>query len=202
MASLLFEGERMNQNINDIVNRIKALEAELERELDRTGSQWRYRLIDKKVRFDQSVLKFQRQFKVNLIKYILTARPRHLLIIPFIYAVFPALVLLDLLASLYHAICFPLLGIPKVHRSDYVVFDRHHLAYLNLVEKVNCAYCSYGNGLLAYLTEIVARTEQYWCPIKHARRNLGAHKRHQYFLDYGDAERYRQELDRVREFKD
>jgi hypothetical protein len=43
-----------------------------------------------------------------------------------------------------------------------MIFDRTHLAYLNLVEKINCAYCSYGNGLAAYLREIAARTEQYW----------------------------------------
>lgn len=29
----------------------------------------------------------------------------------------------------------------------YVVFDRRHLAYLNAIEKLNCAYCEYGNGV-------------------------------------------------------
>jgi hypothetical protein len=52
------------------------------------------------------------------------------------------------------------------------VFDRYHLAYLNVLEKLNCAYA---NGLIAYVREIAGRTEQYWCPIKHARRVIGAH---------------------------
>ena len=62
-----------------------------------------------------------------------------------------------------------------MRRRDYFVFDRHHLAYLNAIEKLNCAYCSYANGLVAYVREIAGRTEQFWCPIKHARRAIGAH---------------------------
>lgn len=34
------------------------------------------------------------------------------------------------------------------------------------MEKVNCVYCSYFNGLMSYLREIAGRTEQYWCPIR------------------------------------
>jgi len=47
-----------------------------------------------------------------------------------------------------------------------------------------------GNGLLAYVTEVAARTEQYWCPIKHARRVAGAHRHYPDFVDFGDAEAY------------
>jgi hypothetical protein len=38
--------------------------------------------------------------------------------------------------------------------------------------------------------ENVARTEQYFCPIKHARKVLGTHRRYANFLDYGDADDY------------
>jgi putative component of membrane protein insertase Oxa1/YidC/SpoIIIJ protein YidD len=72
------------------------------------------------------------------------------------------------------------------------------LAYLNVIEKVNCAYCSYGNGLMAYAREIVARTEMYWCPIKHARKVLQAHPYYAGFVDYGDAQSYQNELERLR----
>ena len=109
------------------------------------------------------------------------------------------LLLLDISVSLYQWICFPLYKIPKVKRSNYFLFDRNHLAYLNLVEKINCAYCSYGNGLAAYTKEITARTEQYWCPIKHARRVLQAHTYYNGFVDYGDAEAYQQELQNLRD---
>lgn len=192
----------MNEKINDIVNRIKVLESELETELDHAREQIRYRLEGNKVRFEREMLNQQRRFKVNLLRYALLPRPQHVITAPFIYALLPLLLLLDLFASLYHAVCFPLLGIPKVKRSDYLIFDRQHLAYLNLLEMVNCVYCSYGNGLLAYLTEMIARTEQYWCPIKHARRMLGTHQRHRHFTAYGDAEAWRRDLDKIRQFKD
>lgn len=192
----------MNPRIGEIVERMKALEQELEAELNQTRENLRYRLVNEKIRFDREVLQQQRRLKVNLFRYALFPKPQHVLTAPFIYALLPLMLLLDVFASLYHAVCFPLLGIPKVKRSDYLIFDRGHLAYLNLLEMVNCAYCSYGTGLLAYLTEIVARTEQYWCPIKHARRILVAHSHYRHFTEYGDAESFRRDLDKIRQFKD
>ncbi|MCH9740876.1 MAG: hypothetical protein K0U38_08570 [Epsilonproteobacteria bacterium] len=56
-------------------------------------------------------------------------------------------------------------------RSDYVVLDRYNLFYLDKVEKINCLYCEYFNGVIGYVREIAARTEQFWCPIKHSRYN-------------------------------
>jgi hypothetical protein len=94
--------------------------------------------------------------------------------------------------------CFPVYGIPRVRRRDYLAFDRGQLAYLNAIEKLNCAYCSYANGLLAYVREIASRTEEYWCPIKHARRVLGVHPRYGRFVDYGDGDAYRHDLERLR----
>ena len=68
-----------------------------------------------------------------------------------------------------------------------------HLAYLNALEKLNCAYCSYANGVIAFTREVAGRTERYWCPIKHARRVLGAHPHYSEFVDYGDAEAFRRD---------
>jgi hypothetical protein len=107
--------------------------------------------------------------------------------------------LLDLSVMIYQAICFPVYKIPKVHRRDYLVFDRHHLAYLNILEKINCAYCSYANGAIAFAREVASRTEVYWCPIKHARRVLGPHPHYQGFADFGDAEAYRERLTQMKD---
>jgi hypothetical protein len=79
-----------------------------------------------------------------------------------------------------------------------MVFDRGDLPYLNAMEKFNCFYCSYANGLAGYFREVAARTEQYWCPIKHARRIRNAHQRYPRFFEYGDAESYRKGLERLR----
>jgi hypothetical protein len=112
-------------------------------------------------------------------------------------------VLLDLFVSAYQAVCFPVYGIPKARRRDYMAIDRNKLRYLNALEGLNCMYCSYANGLLAFVVEVAGRTEQHWCPIKHARRIQNTHDRYSHFLPYGDASAYRKEIDKVREdFKD
>ena len=77
-----------------------------------------------------------------------------------------------------------------MRRGDYIIVDRHHLSYLNIIEKINCIYCGYVSGLLTYSREIVARTEQYWCPIKHARKVVNPHRQYADFARYGDSEDY------------
>ena len=134
----------------------------------------------------------------GLLRYLLGTELRHVVSIPFIFGLIVPMLLLDAAISIYQWICFPLYRIKIVRRRDFWVFDRTHLAYLNLVEKINCAYCSYGNGLAAYFTEIAGLTEQYWCPIKHSRRVLHAHAHYNRFLDYGDAENYKGELQALR----
>ncbi|MFA6028584.1 MAG: hypothetical protein WC969_01890 [Elusimicrobiota bacterium] len=122
----------------------------------------------------------------------------HLAVAPFIYACFFPAVLLDAVVSVYQAVCFPVYGIPQVRREDYIAFDRGFLAYLRLFERFNCMYCSYFNGLMAYASEIAGRTEQFWCPIKHARKLAAVHSRYAHFFEYGDAEGYRQGLANLR----
>ena len=117
-----------------------------------------------------------------------------LLTAPIIYSLFVPFVVVDAWVSLYQLVCFPIYGIDRVRRSDYIALDRRKLAYLNAIEKANCEYCSYANGLLAYIREIAARSEQYWCPIKHARRIRGPHTHYRLFVDYGDVEGYKHEL--------
>lgn len=118
--------------------------------------------------------------------------------LPAIYSLMLPFVLLDLWVQLYAAVCFPLLGIARVKRGDYLVFDRHRLPYLDLLQKANCAYCAYINGLVAYVGEIAALTEQFWCPIRHARRAPGQHHRHRRFATYGDARGFASALPRLR----
>ena len=52
----------------------------------------------------------------------------------------------------------------------YFAIDRHKLAYLHGIEKVNCTFFSYANGLIAYLHEAAARTEQYLCMVSDQAR--------------------------------
>jgi hypothetical protein len=122
---------------------------------------------------------------------------------PFIYLCAIPIFFLDAYISLYQAICFPAFGIPYVRRRDCFLFDRVRLPYLNLRDRLHCAYCSYANGVCVYATEIIARTEQRWCPIKHAHPIEHPHSRYGYFFEYGDAATYRRHADALcRDFND
>ncbi len=188
----------MTTTIDDLLNKIKALESELIDEIHHQQDTSGYQIQHKKVCFKSSVAQQHKQQLQHLIDYVKTAPIKHILSAPIIWAVIFPTILLDIFVFFYHHICFPIYGIPKVKRSDYIVFDRHYLNYLNIIEKINCAYCSYFNGLIAFVQEIAARTEQFWCPIKHARRISTLHSRYQHFLDYGDASAYRKYKEEIR----
>ena len=164
----------MNSKIASLTEKIQILETELEAELAQRRAELRVGLERGRAFFEEEILRRHRELRTRLSTYLLNARPLVILTAPIIYAVIVPLVMLDLFVTIYQIVCFPVYRIPKVRRRDYLVFDRHHLAYLNALEKVNCAYCSYANGLIAYVREIAGRTEQYWCPIKHAARDWGA----------------------------
>ncbi|WP_338416253.1 hypothetical protein [uncultured Sphaerotilus sp.] len=192
----------MNTHIDDLLTRMQHLEAELEAELARRRNEIEFVVENRRVKFAQEVMQLHRQHKVGLWHYLAQSSLATVLTAPVIYAGFIVFALMDLFVTLYQAVCFPVYGIPKARRSDYIVFDRTDLPYLNLIEKLNCFYCSYGNGVAAYLREAAARTEQYWCPIKHARRVIAAHDRYPRFFEYGDAQSYREGLERLRRLYD
>lgn len=181
----------MSNQIQNIVARINQLQDELEEAIAQSAEKFSYSIENRKIKFKAGTTKYQKQFKNVLWRYIFNARVLNVVTAPVIYSLIVPFVILDVWVSLYQAICFPAYGMEKVKRRDYIVFDRHHLAYLNLVEKLNCAYCSYGNGLLAYALEVASRTEAYWCPIKHASKRASYNARYADFSEYGDAENYR-----------
>jgi len=189
--------------LEQIIAEIKQLEQEMLQELQQKQDEYYYKIRGKRIEFEEETRRYHRTLAKTLSRYLAEARPLNLLTAPIIYAcIFPAL-FLDLVVSFYQAVCFRVYGIPRVSREDYIVVDRHQLQYLNLIEKMNCVYCGYFNGLIAYTQEIAARTEQYWCPIKHARKLAGLHSRYHKFIEYGDGEDYENKLDRLRgEFTD
>lgn len=188
----------INPDVAALILQIRGLEERLEAGLARQRAQFRFTLHHHKVSFEREVVRRHRVLRRRLSGYVLGARPLILLTAPVIYSMIVPFLLLDLFVTVYQAICFPVYGVAKVKRRDYLVFDRAQLGYLNAVEKLNCAYCSYANGLIAYVREIAARTEQYWCPIKHARRLRAAHERYHTFSEFGDAENYHKELETLR----
>jgi hypothetical protein len=190
--------DNVRDEIMQLAGSIRELERQLEVALAKRRVELNYEVHDGIVHFEHLVIARHRLLKARLLTYVFGARPAMILTAPVIYGLVIPVLLLDLFVAVYQTVCFPVYGIPRVRRRDYLAFDREHLAYLNLIEKLNCAYCAYANGVFAYVREVGSRTEQYWCPIKHARRVLGAHARYGSFVDYGDADAYRHELERLR----
>jgi hypothetical protein len=142
--------------------------------------------------------RISRPARPSVWQYFRTTRFAYVLAAPVIYGMALPLLILDVSATVYQYVCFSVYGIPRVRRSDYLVIDRHRLPYLNTFEKLHCVYCSYANQLVEYAREINARSEQFFCPIKHARRTLDPHHRTERFFDYGDGRAYFQNLEKMR----
>lgn len=185
----------MTPPLDELLDRLRTLQDEIEAEYLRAREDWGRRRDALADEFQRQ----QRRYKVGLFRYLSRTRALVALTSPVIYMGWIPFLLMDLFVTLYQALCFPVYRIPKVRRADFLVFDRADLPYLNALERFNCFYCSYGNGVAAYTREVAARTEQYWCPIKHARRIRQAHERYPHFFDYGDAEAYRAGLNRLRQ---
>ncbi len=184
----------MPSRLDDLFDRTAALERELEDELSRAPENWHYRVEAGRVRFERGVRLAHRRLKQRIPRFIRESSFSTILSAPLIYSMIVPIALLDLWITAYQAVCFRVFGIARVRRSAYVVVDRQHLAYLNGIEKFNCAYCGYATGVFAYVREIAGRTEQYWCPIRHAKRARAPHPYYRHFIDYGDAQGYRRRL--------
>ena len=183
-----------HQKIDELLAKIKALESELEEELHQEYERFTCEITKKR----EEILASYRHDREGLLRYLATTPILHLLSAPVIWSVLIPALILDGFVTLYQSICFPIYKIAKVKRGDYIIIDRHRLGYLNPIEKLNCLYCSYFNGLMGYISEIAARTEQYWCPIRHATRMKSIHSRYQKFFEYGDSGRFRSEAENLR----
>jgi len=188
----------MNDRIRVLLNQMSALENEMRTALHEQETKMFFEIKGKRIEFETTVRQAHRKLKNNFFRWLVTNRPQNLITGPIIYGMIIPLLILDFFVSFYQATCFPIYGVTKVRRRDYIVLDRQHLDYLNFIEKFHCTYCAYGAGLTAYIGEIVSRTEQYFCPIKHAHKILGTHKRYLGFLEYGDAVDYEKRLEEFR----
>jgi len=188
----------VNEQISHILARMATLEDELRTAVQQQEHKMFFEIKGKRVEFERTVKAAHKKLKRSFFDWLITDRPQNLITGPIIYSMAIPLLMLDACVSFYQAVCFPIYRVTKVRRSDYIVFDRRHLGYLNFIEKFHCTYCEYGTGLMGYMSEILARTEQYFCPIKHAHKILGTHSRYDRFLDYGEADAYEAKLNEFR----
>ncbi len=137
---------------------------------------------------------------IKVFSYTFLSRIRlgFLITIPsIIVMVIPAFIL-DISASFYQAVNFRAYEIPMVDRKKFIFLDRHAFKYLNFMEKFFCVYCGYFNGVMQYVSEIAARTEEFWCPIKHSKKAGFEHKRYKNYLEHGDATDYHAKRKKIR----
>ena len=188
----------MNNKIRHILDQIALLEEELKATVEAQRESLNYQIEGKRITFEHAIRETHIKAKMGLSHWFMTVRPQNYLTAPVIYGMIIPMALFDLCISFYQLTCFPIYGIARVRRANYIVLDHQHLAYLNIIEKIDCIYCSYAVGVLGYAQEITARTEQYFCPIKHARKMLNAHARYERFMEYGEADNFHSKLEEFR----
>src|SRR5512137_1191122 len=125
----------MNAKLDELICRVRELEAELAAEYRKKAENFEFVVHEKRARFAEEVARQERRLKSGLPGYVASAGPLTFLAAPVIYAGFVPFLLLDLFLLAYQAICFPLFGITRVIRGEYLAWDREDLPYLNALER-------------------------------------------------------------------
>ncbi len=189
----------MNDKIREIIDEIEEMKLKLAAEIDKQESHISYEIKNGYVTFEKEVLAKQKENMKNLLSWLGEVPLLHFLIAPLIYAMVIPAIFVDVTLFIYQQVVFRVFKFKLVKRSDYMHFDHQYLGYLNSIEKLNCLYCSYFNGLMLYASAIAGRTELYFCPIKHAKKVVAQHMYYDEFLTYGDEEDYQEKLKGLRE---
>jgi len=182
----------ISEQITILYEKLQDKEGQFEKNLSAQREKFSYEINQRRIKFDAVVRQHHKTLRTSMRRFVRDSTIPEILVSPLVYLVIIPLVLLDLMLFFFQLVCSPVYGIPKVRRADYVVLDRHKLSYLNPIEKLNCVYCGYANGLLSYSRAIAGQAEVHWCPIKHALKVRGALKQYYNYADYGDAPGYAQ----------
>ena len=189
----------MSDKIKEIIAEIEAMKVKLGEEISQQESHISYEIHNGYVKFEKDVLEKQKENMKNLFAWFGEVSLLQFLAAPVIYGMVIPAILFDVLIFIYQQVVFRIFKFEFLKRSDYIVFDRHYLGYLNPIEKLNCVYCSYINGLMQYASAIASRTEFYFCPIKHAKKIAYKHEFYDDFLVYGDENDYQKKLQALRD---
>ena len=114
--------------------------------------------------------------------------------IPLIYILIIPFSFMDLTVTIYQHACFRLWGLARVRRGEHVIFDRNHLPHMNWRERLNCMYCDYAQGVIAYVSAVTHQTEHFWCPVKHKTNIHGQSGAYEGYIGRDDTAGYRDKL--------
>jgi len=162
---------------------------------------YEFRIEWRKIIWNKERKEELKKYKKSAWDSLFSATVREIISFPFIWMMLIPAFFLDLCLFIYQNTAIRLYKIPLAKRSDYIVFDRSQLAYLNWIQKIDCIYCSYFNGLMQYSVEVAWRTEKYWCPIKHATKKHWTHNWEIYFAEYWDSKEFKKVFWSIDEYK-
>ncbi len=188
----------MNDKIKEMIEEIEAMKVKLGEEIAQQEKDISYEIQNGYVRFEQEIFNRQKENMKNLLAWFRDIPLLHLLASPLVYAMVIPAILFDIILFVYQQVIFRIFKFKFIKRSDYILFDRQYLGYLNSIEKLNCLYCTYFNGLMQYAAAIAGRTELYFCPIKHAKKVAYQHDYYDEFFSYGDEDKYQEKLEEIR----
>ena len=184
----------MNDKIREIVEEIETMKIKLAEEIAEQERHISFEIHNGYVKFENEILSRQKKNMKNLLTWFRKVPFLHFIAAPIIYIMIIPSVIIDITLFIYQQIIFRVFKFKFIKRSDYIIFDHQYLGYLNPIEKINCLYCSYVNGLMQYALAIAGRTELYFCPIKHVKKVIHEHDYYDVFLSYGDRKDYQEKL--------
>ena len=108
----------MSNRLDELLGQIRRLEKELILETQKKETEFCYEFREKKVQFTAAAKAQHKRLRVGFFRYLASARWLVILTTPVIWMCIIPIVLVDVIGSIYQAICFPIYGIPKVRRSE------------------------------------------------------------------------------------
>ena len=201
LRDIRFKREELKKDYDSLRSKYDTKLNDLWLEYKKLKEKYEFKVVWKTIIWNKDRLKELRKYKKSALESIFSATVREILSIPFIWMMLIPAIFLDICLFLYQNTAIRLYKIPLAKRSDYIVFDRSQLVYLNWIQKIDCIYCSYVNWLFQYWVEVAWRTEKYWCPIKHATKKHWTHNWEQYFAEYWDSEEFNKVFWKLEEFK-
>ena len=193
--------EDLSREYDEIKKKYEKKKEEFTRDYNAFKEKYEFKIEGKSIIWNKDREKELKKDKKSAWDSVFSATVREILSFPFIWMMLIPAFILDLWLFIYQNTAIRLYKIPLAKRSDYIVFDRAQLAYLNWIQKINCIYCSYFNGLVQYAVEVAWRTEKYWCPIKHATKKHGSHNWEKFFAEYWNSKEFKRVFGSIEEYK-
>src|SRR5664279_411974 len=90
------KGKAMTAQLDELMEKLRSVEAEIETELAKRREELRFRLDNRRIVFEQEVLRIHRAIKTRASRYFIDANPWIVLSAPVIYSLIVPFVLIDI----------------------------------------------------------------------------------------------------------